>query len=211
MLIAWLGDNNCSDWPVGLKFVQFSKNSSFHSGNKQSPYMALFGSDPRVGLRSTALPNEILERMVSEDDLISAFSQVSGLSSSSATVTNVLPPASSTSTITDVLPPGSSTSTVTDVLQPESTTFTVTDVLPPQSSTATDTDPLPSTSSSHLEASHANIHTQRKRARESLILQAERMVKRSRIDHAAGNTGDNVTVPIPLVDKGRDDPRNIMV
>src|ERR1051325_6653826 len=74
MLIAWLGDNNCSDWPVGLKFVKFSKNSSFHSDIKQSPYMALFGSDPRVGLRSTALPTEILERMVSEDDLISAFS-----------------------------------------------------------------------------------------------------------------------------------------
>jgi len=36
------------------------------------------------------------------------------------------------------------------------------------------------------------------------------MVKRSRIDHAAGNTGDNVTVPIPLVDRGRGDPRNIM-
>jgi hypothetical protein len=36
------------------------------------------------------------------------------------------------------------------------------------------------------------------------------MVKRSRIDHAAGNVGDNVTVPIPLVDRGRGDPRNIM-
>ena len=108
MLIAWLGDNNCSDWPVGLKFVQFRKNSSFHSGIKQSPYMALFGSDPRVELRSTALPTEILERMVSEDDLISAFSQVSGLFSSSATVTNVLQPRSTTATNTDPLPSTSS-------------------------------------------------------------------------------------------------------
>src|ERR1051325_8704923 len=143
MLIAWLGDNNCSDWPVGLKFVQFSKNSSFHSGIKQSPYMAMFGSDPRVGLRSIALPTEILERMVSEDDLISAFSQVLGLSSSSATVTNVLSPGSSTSTVTDVLQSGSVTSTVTDALQPGSTTSTVTDVLQPGSSTATATDVLP--------------------------------------------------------------------
>src|SRR5579872_4887792 len=69
MLIAWLGDNNSVNWPVGLKFVQFSKNTSYHSGIKQTPYNALFGVDPRVGLRSTALPTEILERMTTEDDL----------------------------------------------------------------------------------------------------------------------------------------------
>src|ERR1044072_6555811 len=44
----------------------------------------------------------------------------------------------------------------------------------------------------------------------SLILQAERMVRRRRIDHAAGNIGDNVTVPIPLVDRGRSDLWSIM-
>jgi hypothetical protein len=36
------------------------------------------------------------------------------------------------------------------------------------------------------------------------------MVKRSRIEYVAGNPGDNVTIPIPLVDRGRGDPRNIM-
>ena len=36
------------------------------------------------------------------------------------------------------------------------------------------------------------------------------MIKRSRLEHAQGNPGDNVTVPIPLVDRGRGDPRNIM-
>ena len=43
-----------------------------------------------------------------------------------------------------------------------------------------------------------------------MITQAERMIKRSKIVHAAGNPGDNVTIPIPLVDRGRGDPRNIM-
>lgn len=28
--------------------------------------------------------------------------------------------------------------------------------------------------------------------------------------HAPGHPGDNVTVPIPMVDRGRVDPRNIM-
>ena len=40
--------------------------------------------------------------------------------------------------------------------------------------------------------------------------QAERMVKRSRIDLHAGVIGDNVAVPIPAVDTGRGDPRNIL-
>ena len=36
------------------------------------------------------------------------------------------------------------------------------------------------------------------------------MVKRSRIVHVAGSPGDNVTIAIPLVDRGRADPRNIL-
>ena len=52
--------------------------------------------------------------------------------------------------------------------------------------------------------------TQRKGACEAQLAQAERMVKRSRriMDH--GKVGNNVTIPIPLVDRGRGDPRNIM-
>jgi len=47
------------DWPIGLKFAQFAKDTSYHSGIMQLPYLALFGIEPRVGLRSTALPNDI--------------------------------------------------------------------------------------------------------------------------------------------------------
>ena len=35
------------------------------------------------------------------------------------------------------------------------------------------------------------------------------MVKRSRIDLKMAEVGDNVAVPIPIVDKGSGDPRNI--
>ena len=73
MLISWLGDNDTSDWPMGLKFVQFQKNTSYHSGIKQSPYKALFGVEARVGLRSTALPEEVLKTMVTEDDLLGVY------------------------------------------------------------------------------------------------------------------------------------------
>jgi len=40
--------------------------------------------------------------------------------------------------------------------------------------------------------------------------QAERMVKRSRLINVPCKIGDNVTVPVPLVDRGRGDSRNIM-
>ena len=36
------------------------------------------------------------------------------------------------------------------------------------------------------------------------------MVKRARVELNAGEPGDNVAVPIPLVDRGRCDPRNIL-
>ncbi|KAK3880669.1 hypothetical protein Pcinc_014827 [Petrolisthes cinctipes] len=74
MLISWLSDNDTSDWPMGLKFVQFQKNTSYHSGIKQSPYKALFGVEARVGLRSTALPEEVLKTMITEEDLLGAYS-----------------------------------------------------------------------------------------------------------------------------------------
>jgi hypothetical protein len=40
--------------------------------------------------------------------------------------------------------------------------------------------------------------------------QAEGMVKRSSIELAPGQIGDNVAIPIPLVDRGRGDPQNIL-
>ena len=42
------------------------------------------------------------------------------------------------------------------------------------------------------------------------LSQAERMIKRSRTDLKPGAIGDYVAVPIPLVDRGRGDPRNII-
>ena len=36
------------------------------------------------------------------------------------------------------------------------------------------------------------------------------MVKRSRLEHVPGDPGDNVTIPIPLVDRGKGDPRNVI-
>ena len=55
---------------IRIKFVQFQKNTAHHVGIKCSTYSALFGCDARIGLISLSLPQEIIERMQSEDDLI---------------------------------------------------------------------------------------------------------------------------------------------
>ena len=43
-----------------------------------------------------------------------------------------------------------------------------------------------------------------------LTLQAKHMVTRSHVDLRAGSIWENVAVPIPTVDRGRWDPRNIL-
>jgi len=93
MLVAWMGDNNSADWSVGLKFVQCSKNSSYHSGIQQ--YKASLGNQPHVGLRSTSLPQEILVRMVTEDDLMAAFSPAPSTSAAGGENADQLTPSTS--------------------------------------------------------------------------------------------------------------------
>ncbi|XP_063590419.1 uncharacterized protein LOC134767326 [Penaeus indicus] len=54
------------------------------------------------------------------------------------------------------------------------------------------------------------IQKRRVEAYRGQVSRAERMLKRSRLDFKVGEPGDNVAVPIPAVDRGRGDPRNIL-
>lgn len=61
-----------------------------------------------------------------------------------------------------------------------------------------------------LDRQYKQIQHHRQASRVCQLQQAERMVKRSRLDLGHGQRGDNVAIPIPLVDRGRGDPRNIL-
>ncbi|XP_041367023.1 KRAB-A domain-containing protein 2-like [Gigantopelta aegis] len=63
---------------------------------------------------------------------------------------------------------------------------------------------------SPISVRQEEISLQRESARDAQFQQAERMVKRSRIVFSSVQIGSNVTVPIPSVDRGRADPRNII-
>ena len=62
----------------------------------------------------------------------------------------------------------------------------------------------------HVSNSLRMIRAQRKRAHEAQSVQAERMDKRSKRVFGPVEVCDNVTIPIPQVDRGRADPRNII-
>ena len=72
----------------------------------------------------------------------------------------------------------------------------------PQTGMQLDVSPLSSRRTAVLE--------ERKRACEAQELQAQKMVKRSRRVLVEASIGDNVTIPIPAVDRGRTDPRNLI-
>lgn len=69
MIGSWMKDNVSKKWSEGLRYVQFMKNRAYHSGIKQSPYKALFGIEPKVGLSNSSLPQDIINDIQDEDDL----------------------------------------------------------------------------------------------------------------------------------------------
>lgn len=73
MLFTWLSENDTTKWSEGLKFVQLRKNNTFDERVKQSPYEALFGRKMKLGLKSTNLPEELMNRIQNEEQLEKAI------------------------------------------------------------------------------------------------------------------------------------------
>lgn len=69
MLASYLKDNGNAHWAEALNDIQEQKNSRFHRVIKMSPYEALFGRPFRRGLESLQLPEDVLEGLVSEEDV----------------------------------------------------------------------------------------------------------------------------------------------
>ncbi|XP_063594380.1 KRAB-A domain-containing protein 2-like [Penaeus indicus] len=160
-----MGDNNTTDWSIGIKFVQFQKNSSLHAGIRRSPYAAMYGCEAKVGLTSSLLSDEVIQRMQCEDGLLAVLT-----TGQNGEELGPVPSAELAEVHFDM-----------ECASPENDL-----------------------------SRKENIIAQRKGARTRQLAQAERMVKRSRIDLAAVEPLDNAAVPIPLVDKGRGDPKNIL-
>ncbi|XP_029341510.1 KRAB-A domain-containing protein 2-like [Acyrthosiphon pisum] len=76
MLATWLQDNKTKK----LRFVQLMKNRAYHHGTKHSPYEAMFGTPPKIGLTSSLLPANIIEKLKTEEELQVALDSIEVLS-----------------------------------------------------------------------------------------------------------------------------------
>ncbi|XP_029342294.1 KRAB-A domain-containing protein 2-like [Acyrthosiphon pisum] len=88
VLATWLTDNRTKKWSEGLKFIQFMKNRSLHSGIKCSTYEAMFGTKAKIGLKSTLLPINIISDLRTEEDLETALNSISTTSNSNNNIEN---------------------------------------------------------------------------------------------------------------------------
>ena len=66
-LVAWMRDNNTSAWSIGIKFVQWNLNTTYHETIKMQPYQAMFGVKPKMGL-GTNIPSDFLQKIQSGID-----------------------------------------------------------------------------------------------------------------------------------------------
>ncbi|KAJ8714361.1 hypothetical protein PYW07_002586 [Mythimna separata] len=149
-------DNVSTKWSEGLKYVKFMKNRAYHSGIKQSSYKALFGIEPRVGLSTSSLPQEIINDIQDEDNLRKVIEDDRNVNLTEDSDDNFA-----------------------EVSNQEK-----------------------------VSSSENDIHKARTTAAENLVKQAKKMKATSDKSQPPANIGDNVTIPIPDVDKGKGDLRN---
>lgn len=171
MLASWMQDSKTTNWSNGLKFVQFMKNRAFHSGIKQSPYQAMFGTEPKVGLTTSNLSLEIINRLHNEEDLQVAITEMNQNFSDN------------------------------EGNQDEQETI--------KSGKEQEENKEQEEIFEH-NRNESMILEAREKAHFNLVKQAKRMKTASDQSHPPLKVGDNVTIPIPDVDKGKADLRNII-
>lgn len=64
-----MSDNNSTKWADALPLVQFTKNRSYHSGIKRSPYEAMFDRHVKDGLQASSVPEEVTKNLRTEEKL----------------------------------------------------------------------------------------------------------------------------------------------
>jgi hypothetical protein len=201
MLIIWMRENNNKSWNIGLKFVQFKKNNSHHTGINRSPYKAMFGCDAKVGLASSSLPHDILSALQSEEDL---EQHLQGPATPDAIVE---PPENQTDgNENDPEEIDIYICTVCNKSCFGNASCSVCGKIVHELCASVETDKV----TCHHCLTEQTITVERNEASESMRRQASRMRSRSEKILTEVAIGDNVLIPIPNVDRGRGDPRNVM-
>ena len=68
MLVVWMSENETNDWYIGIKLVQFTK--TLPQLIEQTHYFALFGMETQIEVLASSLPNNVLDHLQPENDLM---------------------------------------------------------------------------------------------------------------------------------------------
>lgn len=185
MSASWISDNKTVKWSEGLPFVQFMKNRAYHTGIRQTPYKAMFGIEPRVGLTTSSLPPDLISSLEREEDLEKVVNDVTTMREETQREDS-----NSEGDIAENDPEEDQERFCNKCVA----------ILPPN----VDRDFCLNCKTED------NIKAVRSEASQSLIHQAKKMKSYSDKTHPPANVDDNVTVPIPNVDKAKGAFRNII-
>ena len=47
---SWMRDNDTTNWSLGIRFIKWQMNTTYHDAIRTKPYMALTGNEPHCGL-----------------------------------------------------------------------------------------------------------------------------------------------------------------
>lgn len=221
-LVAWLADNKTSGWAKGLRIIQNTKNNSYHSGIRRTPYEAMFGSPQKNGLLDSPLTATIVEKLRTEEELEEELSKLEKSLNEVDNEDNITNNEISLESVPKAVNIETQNVDETQNVEKEtSDTITICEDIHcikgnncfecgqhvhSEDTNKADLDlPL-----CILCSKKSAIETTRKHCVTALKCQAAKMLKNTERKLTPVSVGDNVLVNIPDVDRGRLAPRNVM-
>lgn len=235
MLASCLSENNSSEWTQFLDKIQFMKNRAIHTGNTQlnytiytnsniiflfnlsfclgigcSPYEALFGVPPKMGIEE--FPLELLADVETEEDtnFVGTVTIVETGSSAAITEENIVYPnvdleqpmiLEEDEPFVEIASPADSDNIIVSIDDGLAAVSLHND---------SPCDQMPDQGQNEVADKIAKISSIRSRARSRLNQQAHRMTKRSAQLFPPAQIGQSVRIPVPDVDRAKADFGNIL-
>ncbi|KAI6648407.1 hypothetical protein LOD99_14085 [Oopsacas minuta] len=212
ILACWMRDENSTKWSEGLRFVQWKINTRLHTGIGRTPYEAVFGIRPQLGVVSTNLTIDAASILDTEEQLEEILNSEEEYSKQQMLGQDDIAP--DTASITQQ-------SEITNYncvscQQISSGAHTCMScglfchAIPPCSvNNGSEEEGFGSAVLCRLCHQANQITQQRKGAKRIQGVQADKMFEQSRKRFKQANIGDTVMVPLPDVDRGKGDFRNI--
>ncbi|XP_064113585.1 uncharacterized protein LOC135220244 [Macrobrachium nipponense] len=183
---SWVKDNNTTQWSQGHRFVQWQKNTLFHSGIGRTPYEAMYGEKARLGISAANIPEEIMNDMEIEEQLAAALclpnKEDQNIEQEEISVASCAIDCNSYGLNIPCHIPSAPCSVVVDYVD----------------------EPVLCC----LRNRNRNIQTEQRESKIEPEKQVEKMKDKSVQRFQPAHAGDTVMVPIPLVDRGREDFAN---